>query len=513
MVPAMALMRRVFTVSGWTLVSRILGLVRDRLWAGHLGGSFVLDCFTVANALPNLLRNLFGEGALSAAVVPRYVQLRQEDPAAAERFAGAVIARLALFLSGFCAIAMLGAAAIIAWSGSAKAVTIAALSLPMLPFAAFVCSSAIMAGVLNGRRHFWVPAFTPVILNLALISTVWAAPEEECWYLPYAVLASGIAGSLLHLWALRRSGAVPPLALRVDPTERARLRELWRAIVPTTLSAGVFQVNAFLDGVIALAAGPGGPQVLYFASRLFQFPLALVGHGVTTAVYPELSARASEGWPAIADGLREALRALWFWLLPAAIGLLVVAEPLVRAVYQVGHFDAQLVERTVLALRFFALALLPLALARVMVRAFHARRDQSTPLLVSVATVIANLALNLILVRTPLREAGLALSSAVTGFAACIAYGVLLHRRGVRGWAGLGQTGRPLLAALAMGGAVAALLNWWPQPAGHASAYAALRLGAACALGAGIYLALAGRGWLRRKPGRAPAAAEAATPD
>jgi len=501
----MALMRRVLTVSGWTLASRVLGLVRDRLWAGHLGGSFVLDCFTVANALPNLLRNLFGEGALSAAVVPRYVQLRERDPAAAERFAGAVIARLALFLSGLCALAMAGAAALVAWAADPRTVTIAALSLPMLPFAAFVCSSAIMAGVLNGRRHFWVPAFTPVILNLALISTVWIAPEEECWWLPYAVLASGIAGSLLHLWALRRTGAIPPLALRLAPDERERLRELWRAIVPTTLAAGVFQVNAFLDNVIALAAGPGGPQVLYFASRLFQFPLALVGHGVATAVYPELSARADQGWPAIADGLRDALRALWFWLLPAAVGLLVVAEPAVRAVYQVGQFDVQLVERTVLALRFFAIALLPLALARVMVRAFHARRDQMTPLYVSVATVVVNLGLNLLLVRTPLREAGLALSAAITGTAACAVYIVLLRRRGVRGWCNLAQTGRPLAAALAMGLAVAALLHWWPQPLGRASAYAALRLAAACGLGAAIYLAIAGRGWLRRRRAAAPA--------
>lgn len=504
----MALLRRVLTVSGWTLASRILGLVRDRLWAGHLGGSFLLDCFTVANALPNLLRNLFGEGALSAAVVPRYVQLRQEDPAAAERFAGAVITRLALVLTGVCALGMAGAAAIIAWSAGAKAVTIAALSLPMLPFAAFVCSSAIMAGVLNGRRHFWVPAFTPVILNVALISTVWAAPEEECWYLPYAVLVSGIAGSLLHLWALRRSGAVPPLVLHLEPAERGRLRELWRAIVPTTLAAGVFQVNAFLDNIIALAAGPGGPQVLYFASRLFQFPLALVGHGVATAVYPELSSRAGEGWAAISDGLREALKALWFWLLPASVGLLVVAEPAVRAVYQVGHFDVHLVERTVLALRFFALALLPLALGRVMVRAFHARRDQMTPLWVSSGTVVVNLALNLILVRTPLREAGLALSSAITGTVACCIYVVLLRRRGVRGWAGLRQTGRPLGAALAMGAAVAALLHWWPQPAGHASHYAALRLACACTLGGLVYLGLAGRSWLRR-----PAAAGASPSD
>ncbi len=495
----MGLMRRVMTVSGWTLASRVLGLVRDRLWAGHLGGSFVLDCFTVANALPNLLRNLFGEGALSAAVIPRYVQLRQQDPAAAERFAGAIIVRLSLFLSLVCAIGMIGAAGIVAWSGSAKAVTIAALSLPMLPFAAFVCTSAIMAGVLNGRRHFWVPAFTPVLLNLALISTVWWSPEDETWYLPYAVLGSGIAGTMLHLWAMRRTGSIPPLVWRLAPEEAARLSELWRAIVPTTLAAGVFQLNAFLDTIIALAAGPGGPQVLYFANRLFQFPLALVGHGVATAVYPELASRASRGWAAMGEGMREALASLWFWLLPASVGLLVVSEPLVRAVYQVGQFDETLVQRTLLALRFFAVALVPLALTRVMVRAFHANRDQWTPLVVSVATVVANLALNLVLVRTPLREAGLALSTAITGTIACLVYVVLLRQRGVQGWGAAASLARPMIATLAMGLAVGALMHWWPQPPGQASHYAALRLGAAVALGAVVYLGLAGRSWMRRR--------------
>ncbi|MEK7413753.1 MAG: murein biosynthesis integral membrane protein MurJ, partial [Planctomycetota bacterium] len=462
-------------------------------------GSFILDSFTVANALPNLLRNLFGEGALSAAVVPRYVQLKQQDPEAAERFVGAIVTRLALALSALCAVAMASAVAIMSTTaGNSQAYLVAALSLPMLPFAIFVCTSAIMAGVLNGRRHFWVPAFTPVVLNVALISTVWAAPEDECWLLPYAVLVSGLVGTVLHLWALRRSGVIPPVVFRVRADERERLSELWSSLIPTTLSAGVFQLNAFFDNIIALAAGAGGPQVLYFASRLFQFPLALVGHGVSIAVYPELSASASGGWPAISEGLREALSTLWFWLLPAAIGLLVVAEPAVRAIYQVGQFNEELVGRTVLALRFFALALIPLALSRVMVRAFFACRDQATPLKISVATVVANLALNLVLVRTDLREAGLALSTAITGMVACIVYIVLLRRRGVHGWCGLSQLARPLIAATAMGAAVGTLLWYWPQPVGHASGVAALRLGVAVGLGALVYLGIAGRGWLQR---------------
>ncbi len=496
----MGLMRRVVTVSGWTLVSRMLGLVRDRLWAGAQGGSLMLDCFLVAFQLPNLLRNLFGEGALAAAVIPRYVQERDRDAAAAELFAGLILTRLALFLS---AVAILGMAAAVAALelGAGRVAIVAALTIPQVPYLIFICVAAIMSGVLNGRRHFWVPAFAPVLLNLSLIATVGLGLDDECWYLPYAVLGGGIASMLLHLWALRRNGGVPPCAVRtLDSAMRERLRELAKAYLPTVLASGVYQINAWLDSIIAMTfvAGNGAVAILYFANRLLQFPMALIGHGITTAAYPELAAGAAKGWSHTGEGLREAVRLLSYWLLPAAVGLLATAEPVTRAIYQVGSFDAQLVARTVLAVQFYAAALIPMALSRLLMRAFHAHRDQATPVRVSLAIVGANLALNLVLVRTPLAEAGIALSAACTATFGCVAYLRILGQRGVHDmidWRGLA---RPLCAALAMGAAVAALLHWWPQPAGRASGYAALRLAVAVALGGVVYLGLAGTRWLRK---------------
>jgi putative peptidoglycan lipid II flippase len=505
----MGLMRRMLTVSGWTFASRILGLVRDRLWAGSQGGSLMLDCFLVAFQLPNLLRNLFGEGALAAAVVPRYVQERDRDAAAAEAFAGLVLTRLALWLS---LVAVLGIAAAVAalQFGAGRVAIVAALTIPQVPFLVFICVAAIMSGVLNGRRRFWVPAFAPVLLNLSLIATVGMGLDDECWYLPYAVLAGGIANVALHLWALARSGGVPPAATRAaDAAMRAKISELMRAFLPTVLASGVYQINAWLDAVIAMAfvAGNGAVAVLYFANRLLQFPMALIGHGVTTAAYPELAAGAAKGWAHTGSHLAEAVRLLSYWLLPAAVGLLVTAEPTVRAIYQVGSFDESHVARTVLCVRFYALALIPMALSRLLMRAFHAHLDQATPMKVSLAVVGANLALNLVLVQTPLAEAGIALSASITASAACAAYVVLLARRGVHQVLPLAGLARPLAASAAMGLAVAALLHWWPQPEGRARGYAALRLLAATVLGGGIYLALAGRSWLRRR-GSAPAAAE-----
>lgn len=506
----MSLAKRAFAVSSWTLASRILGLVRDRLWAGAMGGSLILDCFLMAFALPNLLRNLFGEGALAAAFVPRYVQGRDRDPAAAERFAGLVITRLALGLSAVAALGMV-VAGVLVRCGSGKVVIVAAMAIPQIPFLIFICIAAIMSGVLNGRRHFWTPAAAPVVMNLCMIATVWMSPEAEAWLLPYAVLAAGVLQVALLLGALARTtGGVPPLATASTP----ELRELRTALAPTVVASGIYQVNAYLDSVIAMIfiPGDGAVAILYFGNRLLQFPMALIGHGVTTAAYPELASRAAEGWAATGAGLREASRLLAFWLLPAAVGLLATAEPVVRTIYQSGRFDEAAVARTVLVTQMLALALVPIALAKLLMRAFHARRDQRTPMRISLATVALNLALNLALVRTPLREAGLALATAISSFAGCALYLRLLHLRGtggVIGWRGLL---RPLLGALAMGVVVAALLRLWPQPPGHGSGHAALRLGAAVALGMGVYLAIAGTGWLRRRRRTdAPAAAPAGT--
>lgn len=504
----MNLAKRALTVSGWTFVSRVLGLVRDRLWAGAMGGSLMLDCFLMAFALPNLLRNLFGEGALSQAFIPRYVQGREQDPAAAERFAGAVITRLALGLSVLAALGYALAAALI-WWGTGTAVIVAAMALPQIPFVIFICVTAIMSGVLNGRRHFWVPAAAPVVLNVCLIATVWMEPGEEAWALPYAVLVAGILQVAMHLWALKRSGGVPPASTESSEA----VRDLRTATGPTLLSSGVYQVNAWLDSVIALifVPGAGAVAILYFGNRLLQFPMALIGHGITTAAYPELASQGAQSWQAAGVGLRAATRMLAFWLLPAAVGLLVTAEPLVRTIYQTGLFGADAVARTVLVTQLLALALLPISLGKLLVRAFNARLDQRTPMRVSLAMVALNLALNLVLVQTPLREAGLALATAISSLAGCVVYVLLLLRAGAGMVIDLRALIRPAFAVAAMAAAVLALLHWWPQPPGHGSGTAGLRLGAAVALGVAVYLLIAGTGWLRRQ--RAAAAAPAPIAD
>lgn len=492
------LARKTLTVSGWTLVSRLLGLVRDRLWAGVGGGSPLLDAFLTAFQIPNLLRNLFGEGALSTAFIPRYATLRATDPAAAERFAGEVLGRLTVLLSVIALVLMAVAAGAIMWlNSSSRYLVVAALAAPMVPFLIFICITAILGGMLNVRKNFWVAAACPVLLNLCMISTMWLSPEREIWIAPYAVLVAGLLMTALSFAALARTGGIPPLRFSVSD----QYRSFRKALGPSLLSSGVYQINAFLDTQIAFifALGAGPVQFLYFANRLLQFPLALIGHGVTTVAFPELARRAGEGWPATGEGLRTAVRLQAFWLLPAAVGLLVCAEPLVRTIYQTGGFGEEAVLRTTLVTRFLALALIPMSIAKLLVRAFQAHLDQRTPLVVSLGTIGLNLGLNLCLIQTSLQEAGLALASAIAAFTGCACYLVLVHRRGAThlvDWRGLG---RPVLAAVIMGAAVEGLLYWWPQPEGQGSGTAIMRLAAAVILGASVYLGITGVQWLRRR--------------
>jgi putative peptidoglycan lipid II flippase len=494
----MSLAKRAFTVSSWTLLSRVLGLVRDRLWAGVMGGSQALDAFLVAFALPNMLRELFGDGALAQAFIPRYVQLKEKDPAEAERFAGAVLGRLTLLLAAIALLFMAGAGAVAFWSGpGSKESLVAVLALPMIPYLVFICLVAMMAGMLNGRRRFWAAAAMPAVLNVVLISTVWLSPESEARILPWAVLGAGVLQVSFMLLALRLTGGVPRFSLRSTPEER----DLRRAIMPVVVSASVYQINALIGQVLAykLLGEAGAVAYLYFGNRLLQFPLAMIGHGVTTAAYPEISSRAAQGWAAVGEGLRAATGLLSFWLLPAAVGLLVTAEPLVRAIYQTGHFTEAAVFRTVLVTQVLALALVPISLQKLLLRGFHASRDQRTPMHVSLAMVGLNFVLSVALILTPLKEAGLALATALSSFAGCATYAVLLRRRGAGTVVPLRPMLRPAFAALVMGAAVWCFLIWWPQPPGRASLYAVGRLGAAVALGGAIYLALTGIGWLRKR--------------
>ncbi|TVR14801.1 MAG: murein biosynthesis integral membrane protein MurJ [Planctomycetota bacterium] len=485
----MGLLRRVATVSGWTFVSRMLGLLRDRVLGATFGASLLLDAFMLAFALPNLLRNLFGEGALAAAYVPRYVHARGEDVSAAEAFAGLVLTRLGLLLSLIAVIGMAVACGMVVWGGP-RWVLVAALVIPQVPYLVFICLAAVMAGTLHGRQHFWIPAAAPIVLNVCLLLAVWW--WADIWMLPFAVLVAGLVQMAVHVLGLACSGGVPPLLLRSS----ARLRDLRQAWLPTMAAASVHQVNALLDSLIAfvlLAHRPGAVTVLYFANRLLQFPMALVAHGVSTAIYPDLSRAAKEGWPQAGIVLRRGTRVLAAALFPAAAGLWVVADPLVRTVFQTGAFAAEDAQRTILLTQFYALALLPLSFHKLLIRALHAGLDQRTPLRIALISVSVNLVLNIILVQTPLYEAGLALATVISGTLACALAAIVLLRRGSGAILDYTAVLRPAIATLGMATAAYLVLAWYDVPSDAGTAQHALRLIMGVGTGVAAYAAIMGR--------------------
>ena len=422
------LWKRVCTIASWTLISRVLGLIRDRLMGAFFGASLILDAFYVAFALPNMMRNLFGEGALSSAFIPRYSQLREQDPEQAEAFAGLVLTHLAVFLSGLAAIGMLVCASLMLWSEQSKIILVAVLAFAQLPYLVFICVSAIMAGVLNTRKHFAIPAAAPIILNVCMIGTVvfW----HDVYLLPYAIFCTGVLQLFMHALALRFIGGVP--ACTWKSTES--FSDMKKALLPTIIAASVFQVNAFLDAIIAykfLDDATGAVVILYFANRLLQFPLALIAHGVGTAAYPEMSRVALQGYTATGLLLRNVNRLLMALVMPAAVGLYLVAEPLTRCIYQAGAFGDESVMRVVAVTHIYAFGLIPIALSKILVRSFHAHRNQKTPMYIAIMGVLVNLSLNIVLViYTDLDERGLALASVVSSFLMCALYVGILVRKG-----------------------------------------------------------------------------------
>ncbi len=485
----MNLLKRVGTVGGWTLVSRMLGLVRDRMLGSVFGASLILDAFFIAFSLPNLLRNLFGEGALATAFVPRYVQMKEKNPEEAEVFAGIILTRLAVWLGCFAGVGMCVAALVSHYANPSIAL-IALLAIPQIPYLIFICVSALAAGTLHGRRHFFVPAAAPVLLNISMIIAVFI--WQDVTLLPYAVLLTGILQVAVHLVALRHTGGVPALRLK----GAAAVTDLGKAITPTIIASGVYQINALLDMFIAWYFLPesGAVTILYFANRLLQFPMALVAHGTGTALYPELAQAASQGYSASGSVVRKGIDLLVMLLLPAACGLYLVAEPLTATIYQAGAFGPEEVRRTALTASMFAFALVPISLNKILIRVFHAHRDHLLPMWFALIGVVVNVCLNVVFVQTSLREAGLALATALSGFVMCCAYSVVLYRRGSGGVVHVSSLIRPVLATTAMAGLVWLVLVWSQKQGYHSSMQLLFSVGA----GILLYAVLMGRSLLRR---------------
>ncbi|HEY5997985.1 MAG TPA: murein biosynthesis integral membrane protein MurJ [bacterium] len=487
-------------MSAATLVSRVLGLVRDMTLASFFGAAGTSDTFFVAFRIPNLLRELFAEGSMSSAFVPVLTRVESgEGRAEATRLVRAALTLMLLLVGGVCALGMLLAPQIVAaiapgfLADPPKLAATVLLTRIMFPFLLFVSLAALVMGALNTRRIFFVPALAPAVLNLVWIASVpllagRVSPPVAAVALGVAV--GGFAQLAFQLPSFLRAGfSLAPSGAFGHPG----LRRMGLLLVPATMGMAVAQVNIFVSNILASYLPQGSITQLYYAMRLVQFPVGIFGVAMGMAVLPALSEHAARGET---DRLREdfsyALRLLFFITVPAMAGLIALRGPIVNLLFLRGRFDVAAADGTAAALLCYALGVWAMVGVRVVTATFYALQDTRTPVRVGVAAVAVNLGLSLALMK-PLGHAGLALATACASMANFAVLFALLRRR-----VGRLETGRiarslarTVAASAALGLAGWALLrgDLWTA-GGHTALKSAVFAGAA-AVAVGVYLGAA----------------------
>ncbi|HEX6734925.1 MAG TPA: murein biosynthesis integral membrane protein MurJ [Azonexus sp.] len=467
----MNLLRALATVSGMTLLSRILGFVRDFVIARIFGAGLATDAFFVAFKLPNLLRRMFAEGAFSQAFVPILGEYRNkcspEDTRTLVDHVATVLS-LALFVVTAVGIA---AAPLLVWisapgfsSDAGKFELTVELTRITFPYILFMSLVALSGGILNTWSRFALPAFTPVLLNLAFIGmALFAAPyfDPPVLALGWAVFLGGLLQLAIQLPALRRIAMLPRPTLNwraawADPG----VRRIITLMGPALIGVSVSQISLLINTVFASFLGTGSVSWLYYADRLMEFPSGLLGAALGTILLPSLSrCHASGNLAEYSKLLDWGLRLTLLLATPAAVALALLAVPLIATLFHHGAFTAEDVFRTREALVAYAVGLTGLILVKVLAPGFYARQNVRTPVRIALVSLVATQLMNAIFIFTlNLAHAGLALS---IGLAACLNAALLYH--GLRrhdiytpqpGWL-------PFAAKLALAMAVMAASLWF----------------------------------------------------
>jgi putative peptidoglycan lipid II flippase len=442
----MNLLRATGTIGGLTLVSRVLGMVRDMLMARYVGAGFASDAFLIAWRLPNLFRALFAEGAFSAAFVPMFNRVLAENErdapgtgrAAAIAFAGQVLSVLVPFLILFTALMMLLAGPVV-WAmtggfpdgGPAKFALARHLTIITFPYLGLISLVSLLGGILNSFNRFWVNAAAPVLLNICMIVAILFfrgdSAVETAVTQAVAVTVSGAMQLAWLMWSCRRAGVVLKLGRpRLSPA----VKRLLAVIGPAAIGQGAIQFNLLISTSLAARFLPqGAVSYLYYADRLNQLPLGLIGIGVGTAILPALSRQIGGGDQAAASHTQNrAMELALFLSLPAAIALFVAAGPIIRGVLEHGAFTARDTQGTAAALAAFALGVPAYVLIKVLTPGFYARQDTRTPVRIALIAMLVNLVGNLILI-WPLAHVGVAVSTAVSAWVNVALLYRVLHRQ------------------------------------------------------------------------------------
>lgn len=431
----MSLFRSSGTIAFFTLLSRIFGFVRDMLIATIMGASMQTDAFFVAFKLPNFMRRLFAEGAFNSAFLPMFAgMLKTEGEERSLRFASETFSYLLFVLLIVCGLCMLfmpylmGVLAPGFEPGSEKYILTVELTRITFPYLLFISLVCLLSGMLNSYEKFAAVAAAPILLNIIMVFALLGLEDltpGPGYALSIGVILAGIAQFVWLLYFCQKLGITPKLR---RPRLTPDVKKLLTLIAPAAIGASVGQVNLLIDVIIA-SHMEEAISFLYYADRLYELPLGVIGVAVATALLPRLSKhiRAGEKSHATAS-VNQGLQLVLFFGLPSAVALITIAMPIVRAIYEHGAFSLSDSRMVAPALMAYAVGLPAFVCAKVLANIFYASQDIKTPVRIAIFCVTINVVFNLLLMG-PFGHIGLAMATTISGWTNVLLLGFILHRR------------------------------------------------------------------------------------
>jgi putative peptidoglycan lipid II flippase len=486
-------------VGAATVASRVLGYIRDAAIAFVFGAGLYADAFFMAFRIANLLRRLVGEGALTSSFIPIFTEERKKRTEEGTRMlVSSVFTLFALILAAVAVLGMIFSREIVIvmapgfLTDPEKFRTTVDLTRLMFPYMVFIGLMAIAMGVLNSYRHFTAPALSPVFFNLAIIASIFAVTPflaTPVYALAIGVLIGGFLQLALQVPYLKKYGMVPKTRISfADPA----IKKIFLLMGPAAFGVGVYQLNIFVTLWFSSQLPEGAVSYLYYAGRLMELPLGVFGVAVSTAALPSLAEHAAaKDWDGFRDSISFALRIVNFVTIPAMVGLFVLSYPIIDVLFRRGEFGAEATAGTAVALYYYTIGLVPVAVSRILTSVFYSLKDTVTPVWIAFATFIFNVIFCFLLIG-PLGHGGLALATSLSSIIGVIVLLVVLRVRFGRfgGRLILSSSLKSTVASVVMGAIIYILIS----ESGFSSLGTAPRtalIGVSLAVGVAAYIALA----------------------
>lgn len=458
-----------------TLISRIFGYVKDMILARYFGATGIADTFFVAFRIPNLLRELFAEGAMSSACIPVLTEYQTKHGSEdAKRLVRITFTFILTVVGLICFSGILFAPAIVkiiapGFIGIPEKFSLTVtLTRIMFPFLLFISLAAVVMGALNTRRIFFIPALAPATLNITIIILVLMFAmrfEQPVFAVAIGVALGGLAQFAFQLSSFFRAG----YSLKPDFNfKEGGLRKMAILMIPATMAMAVAQINIFVSTILASYLPEGSITYLYYSMRLIQFPVGIFGVAMGMAILPALSEHAVKGdLGTLREDFSYALRLLFFITVPAMTGLIALREPIVHVLFQRGQFDYAATTETARALLFYSLGIWSIVSVRIVTAGFYSMQDTKTPVKIAAVAVGANIIFSIILMQ-PLKHSGLALANTLASGLNFFLLFTLLRKKLVTidGRRILLSFGKSVIASVVMGMAACILLKGtqWHTP-------------------------------------------------